>query len=86
MKTKLLCLGIFVFLFLPFNYAQTNLLNINDAISYNNCDNCWNRDSLGNHRAVIQVVDNSNWVKLILPWRRRDNDPQNKRKIGRAHV
>ena len=81
MKTKLLCLGIFVFLFLPFNYAQTNLLNINDAISYNNCDNCWNRDSLGNHRAVVQVVDNSNWVKLILPWRRRDNDPQNKRII-----
>ncbi len=57
--------------------SQINVPNI----AYTNCVNCWNPDSLGNHRAVIEVKDNANWVKVLLPWRRRDMNPENKRII-----
>ena len=40
-----------------------------------------NRDSLGNHRVVV-VVDKDNEVaKVVIPWRRRDDHPENKRII-----
>ncbi|NCW11759.1 MAG: hypothetical protein EBV82_01115, partial [Chitinophagia bacterium] len=61
--------------------AQSNISKISLEVPYHNCNNCWNRDSLGNHRAVVEVKDNASWVKLVLPWRRRDADPQNKRII-----
>jgi hypothetical protein len=57
--------------------SQTNVSNI----AYTNCANCWIPDSLGNHRAVVEVKDNASWVKAILPWRRRDFNPENKRII-----
>lgn len=50
-------------------------------IPYTNCTNCWNPDSLGNHRVVVQVGGNEKIVKVIIPWRRRDADPQDKRII-----
>ena len=61
--------------------AQSPISKATSEIPYTNCNNCWDRDSLGNHRAVVQVNDNASWVKLVLPWRRRDADPQNKRII-----
>jgi len=61
--------------------AQSTTSKTSLEVPYNNCNNCWDRDSLGNHRAVVQVNDNASWVKLVLPWRRRDADPQNKRII-----
>lgn len=50
-------------------------------ITYNNCNNCWNPDSLGNHRAVLEFNGSGNIAKAIIPWRRRDNDPEEKRII-----
>ncbi|MGI9138664.1 MAG: glycoside hydrolase domain-containing protein [Sediminibacterium sp.] len=61
--------------------AQDNISPLDQEIKYTNCNNCWNADSLGNHRAVINVTQNASLVKVILPWRRRDIDPQNKRII-----
>jgi hypothetical protein len=49
-------------------------------ITYTNCNNCWNADSLGNHRAVLNFNGTGKFARAIIPWRRRD-DPQNKRII-----
>ena len=61
--------------------AKVNGQSNPTEIKYTNCNNCWNPDSLGNHRAVINVNSNANWAKVIIPWRRRDTNPQNKRII-----
>lgn len=37
--------------------------------------NTWNPDSLGNHRAVVQVQQNSKVAKVELEWRMRDYNP-----------
>ena len=37
----------------------------------------WDR-KLGNHRAVVRVPDKADAVRVRLPWRRRDRDPQKK--------
>ncbi len=47
-------------------------------IKYSSCENCWNADSLGNHRAVMQVKETGRIAKMIIPWRRRDQSPQDK--------
>jgi len=54
-------------------YSQT--------IPYTNCTNCWAPDSLGNHRVVLTFNGTGKIAKVIIPWRRRDIDPQNKRII-----
>ena len=41
----------------------------------------WNTDSLGNHRAVIKVNNNTPVAKAEIVWRRNDKNPQNKRII-----
>lgn len=41
----------------------------------------WNADSLGNHRAVISVIQQAQAVQVKLPWRRRDQHPELKRII-----
>ncbi|MDQ6609094.1 MAG: DUF6067 family protein, partial [Bacteroidota bacterium] len=51
------------------------------VIPYTDCVDCWNADSLGNHRAIVQFNGTGNIAKVIIPWRRRDNDPQLKRII-----
>jgi predicted SnoaL-like aldol condensation-catalyzing enzyme len=38
----------------------------------------WDRDHLGNHRAVVRVTSNADAVKVHIPWRRRDSAPENK--------
>ncbi len=50
-------------------------------IPYTNCPKCWIPDSLGNHRVVLAFNGTGKIAKAIIPWRRRDNDPQNKRII-----
>lgn len=46
-----------------------------------NCNDCWNPDSLGNHRAVVEVSSIGKIAKVIIPWRRRDYHPDLKRII-----
>ncbi|MCP4727930.1 MAG: hypothetical protein GY863_23020 [bacterium] len=38
----------------------------------------WEADSLGNHRVVLNVADDADAVYAHIPWRRRDDNPQNK--------
>lgn len=38
----------------------------------------WSPDSLGNHRAIVRVDKKSEQVKVDIPWRRRDKNPENK--------
>jgi hypothetical protein len=38
----------------------------------------WNGDSLGNHRAVIRVEAKADAVRVRIPWRRRDPNPEMK--------
>ena len=60
-------------------FATTSLFA--QEIKYTTCINCWNPDSLGNHRAVIQYNGEGKIAKLNIPWRRRDLNPENKRII-----
>jgi len=50
-------------------------------IPYTNCTKCWLPDSLGNHRVVLRFNGSGKVAKAIIPWRRRDLDPENKRII-----
>ncbi|MDB5157391.1 MAG: hypothetical protein JWR50_2098, partial [Mucilaginibacter sp.] len=50
-------------------------------IPYTNCTNCWAPDSLGNHRTVVEFSGAGKIAKVIIPWRRRDLNPENKRVI-----
>lgn len=63
-----------------FSFLSFLTLNAQD-ISYSICTDCWNADSLGNHRSVIEFTGEGKIAKVIIPWRRRDNDPQDKRII-----
>lgn len=38
----------------------------------------WDEDSLGNHRVVLNIEDKADIVRAIIPWRRRDHDPEKK--------
>ncbi len=50
-------------------------------LNFTNCTNCWNPDSLGNHRVILVFTNSGKYAKAIIPWRRRDEDPQYKRII-----
>ncbi len=50
-------------------------------IPYTNCTKCWVPDSLGNHRVVLTFNGSGKVAKAIIPWRRRDSNPENKRII-----
>jgi len=50
-------------------------------IQYGVCAGCWNPDSLGNHRVVLQVEEHVKLARAVIPWRRRDNEPGKKRII-----
>ena len=71
-KLILLINGILIF---NFTFSQ--------ELKYTTCNQCWNADSLGNHRFVIQIHQTSSpdAVHVIIPWRRRDNSPDQKRII-----
>jgi len=44
-------------------------------IPYTSCPNCWNPDSLGNHRAVIRFDGAQDFVHTRIPWRLPIADP-----------
>ena len=46
-----------------------------DSIQYGTGE--WS-DNYGNHRAVIEVKDKAGAVRVHIPWRRRDPDPETK--------
>ena len=50
-------------------------------ISYTDGKDNWNPDSLGNHRAVVIFTGKGNIAKTIIGWRRRDENPAQKRII-----
>ncbi|MBL7849940.1 MAG: hypothetical protein JNN04_03480 [Cyclobacteriaceae bacterium] len=47
-------------------------------IPYTVCENCWNPDSLGNHRAVVTVPAPGKSASVRIEWRRRDLNPERK--------
>ncbi len=55
-------------------------LNAQEA-KYTDCPDCWNADSLGNHRVVIRFEGVGNIARTKIEWRRRDHQPELKRII-----
>ncbi len=51
------------------------------SVQYINTNNAWNADSLGNHRVRIQFSGTGNIAKAVIEWRRRDEQPEQKRII-----
>ena len=47
-------------------------------IKYSTCPGCWDTDSLGNHRAVVQFNGEGKFATAKINWRRRDSNPQQK--------
>ena len=41
----------------------------------------WDTETLGNHRAVIEVGQSAKAVRVVIPWRRRDDKPEEKQVI-----
>jgi len=62
-------------LFIGVMIALSN--NAFNQVKYVSGNNSWNPDSLGNHRAVVNVPVAGAVCKVIIEWRRRD-DPTNK--------
>jgi hypothetical protein len=50
-------------------------------ISYTNGNDSWNPDVLGNHRAIVQYSGKGAIAKATIEWRRRDENPEQKRII-----
>ncbi len=48
-------------------------------VKYSVPEKNWDADSLGNHRAVIQFNGPGVIARVVIPWRRRDTDPDKKR-------
>lgn len=71
MKKIILSLVIFV----CFNHLKAQ------TIPYRSGNNSWNEDSLGNHRIVIAFTGEGRIAKAVIPWRRNDVNPSQKRII-----
>jgi hypothetical protein len=50
-------------------------------LKYTSGNHTWNADSLGNHRAVVAFSGTGKVARVIVPWRRRDEQPELKRII-----
>lgn len=50
-------------------------------IAYTNGNDSWNPDVLGNHRAIVQYSGKGAVAKVTVEWRRRDENPEQKRII-----
>ncbi len=50
-------------------------------VIYSNGNNSWNPDVLGNHRAVVQFTGKGDVAKVVIEWRRRDENPEQKKII-----
>jgi hypothetical protein len=62
-------------------FLLTGFSAFSQNIPRTNCNDCWNPDSLGNHRAVVAFNGEGKIAKVIIRWRRRDDDPDEKRII-----
>ena len=38
----------------------------------------WEPDSLGNHRIIVRINEKTDIARAVLPWRRRDSEPEKK--------
>lgn len=47
-------------------------------LKYTNGNDAWNPDSLGNHRVVLNVSNIGKVAKAVIPWRRKDLQPEQK--------
>ncbi|MEO5593790.1 MAG: glycoside hydrolase domain-containing protein, partial [Chitinophagaceae bacterium] len=56
-------------------------ISFGQQVKYTNGADSWNADSLGNHRAVVTCHGAGKLVRVIIEWRRRDNNPQGKKII-----
>lgn len=50
-------------------------------LKYTHTENAWNADSLGNQRILVTFNGEGKVARVIIPWRRRDAHPQDKRII-----
>lgn len=50
-------------------------------LKYTSGNHTWNADSLGNHRAVVAFSGTGKVARVVVPWRRRDEQPELKRII-----
>jgi hypothetical protein len=73
MHMKKTYLTFILFAFSLFSFAQ--------QIPYTSGNKGWNEDSLGNHRAVIVFNGDGKVAKVVVPWRRNDAGPAQKRII-----
>ena len=62
-------------------FILTGFSSFSQTIPRTICNDCWNPDSLGNHRAVIDFNGKGKIAKVIIAWRRRDDHPDQKRII-----
>jgi hypothetical protein len=67
-------------LFALYLFITTGALRAQE-LKYTDGNNSWNPDLLGNHRAVLQFTGNETVAKAIIDWRRRDQNPEQKRII-----
>ena len=67
---RLLTILLIVFSFLTKSKGQ--------ELKYSVCNDCWSADSLGNHRAVVDVKGAGKVAQVKIVWRRRDDDPESK--------
>ncbi len=70
-------LGCYFIVFIGCFLFQVSAQSVQYTVGHDN----WNPDSLGNHRAVIHYQGSGQVAKVIIAWRRRDTDPQNRRVI-----
>ncbi|WP_281322959.1 glycoside hydrolase domain-containing protein [Flavobacterium aestivum] len=50
-------------------------------LKYTDGNDSWNPDLLGNHRAIVQFTGSGTVAKTTIDWRRRDENPEQKRII-----
>jgi hypothetical protein len=61
-------------------FIMTGALHAQE-LKYTDGNNSWNPDLYGNHRAVVQFSGSGTVAKTIIEWRRRDENPEQKRII-----
>lgn len=60
---------------------QDALQSFPSSIPYRIADTPWREDGLGNHRVVLLAEEMAPLVRAVVPWRRRDRHPEDKRLI-----
>src|SRR4051812_572159 len=68
-------------LFAAVTFLLSSFAATAQKIPYTNCERCWLPDSLGNHRVVLTFGGTGDMASVIIPWRRRDTNPEDKRII-----